>query len=266
MEYSAPMERIKTYIEGLDPQLQGGIPKGHIVLISGSAGTMKSSLAFNILYNECLSGKNSLYVSLEQGHSSLLTHMSNLGMDLSKINLVVFSDISKLSQSFSSLDPEKGGNLVIADLSAIRKQVKGVEMGPSADWLNVIKNIILKMREKNMIDHFVLDSLSALYVLSQFEHPRTALFHVFEFLRDQGLTSYLISEMPLDRSKYAEFGVEDYLADGIIYLQLTERQRRVTRELTVVKMRATDCNTDVWSLEVKNGKFKVMYGGQPPLL
>lgn len=258
------IERIPTYIEGLDPHLQGGIPKNHIVLISGSAGTMKSSICFNIMYNECLAGKNSLYLCLEQSSKSLLAHIKNMGYDLTKVNAVIINDISKLSQDLAGLKPS--GNLVFVDMAAIRKQIKTVDMGPSGDWLNVIKNIISKMVETNKIDNFVLDSMSALYVLTNFEHPRAALFHIFEFLRDSHVTSFLISEMPLDRSKYSEYEVEDYLSDGIILLELTERQRKVTRELSVVKMRATNCNNDIWTLEFKKGKFQVLYGGQPPLL
>jgi KaiC/GvpD/RAD55 family RecA-like ATPase len=33
-------ERIKTFIEGFDRILEGGIPQGHIVLVSGTPGTM----------------------------------------------------------------------------------------------------------------------------------------------------------------------------------------------------------------------------------
>ena len=42
---------IRTYVTGLDNRIEGGIPKGHIVLIAGESGSMKSSLAWNILYN-----------------------------------------------------------------------------------------------------------------------------------------------------------------------------------------------------------------------
>ena len=45
------IEKIKTYIEGLDQRLEGGIPPGHIVLVCGTSGSMKSSLTFNIGYN-----------------------------------------------------------------------------------------------------------------------------------------------------------------------------------------------------------------------
>jgi KaiC/GvpD/RAD55 family RecA-like ATPase len=48
---SNKMERIKTYIDRLDEQVEGGIPKGSISLICGVAGCMKSSFAYSILYN-----------------------------------------------------------------------------------------------------------------------------------------------------------------------------------------------------------------------
>ena len=44
-------DRIRTYIRGFDEQLEGGIPKGHVVLFSGTPGTMKSSVTWNILWH-----------------------------------------------------------------------------------------------------------------------------------------------------------------------------------------------------------------------
>ena len=260
------IERISTYIEGLDQKLQGGIPKDQIVLVCGTAGTMKSSIVFNILYNEVLNGKTGIYLSLEQSYVSLLNHMVNMDFKLDKVDIVILSDISKLNESIGAIKASKGGTLVISDLSAIRKQVHGMAVTPGSDWLNIIKNMVKKLKQQSGCDLFILDSLSALYVLSQFENPRASLFHVFEFLRDLEVTSFLVSEMPLNKVKYSEYEVEDYLADAIIVLDLAERQRKVTRELAVVKMRATEANTDVHTLEFKAGKFKVMYGGQPPLL
>ncbi|MBN1156358.1 hypothetical protein JXA85_01985 [Candidatus Woesearchaeota archaeon] len=266
------IKRIKTYIEGLDENMQGGIPDGHIVLVRGSAGTMKSSLCFNILYNECISGKNGLYISLEQSTKSILKHIVNMRFDMGKVNLVEITDIAKLSAQLTDVKKSNKGNLVMCDIGAIRKQVKGMELGPSADWLNTIKNIVKKMKESGELALFVLDSLSALYVLSKFDNPRASLFHIFEYLRDLEVTTLIISETRPKRAdagdsvSHGQFDVEDFLADGIILLELAERQRKVTRELSVVKMRATNTNIDVWTLEFKNGKFKVLYGGQPPLL
>lgn len=263
---NAELKRIKLYIEGFDEQLQGGIPEGYVTLVCGTAGTMKSSISFNVLYNEALEGRTGLYVSLEQSAKSLLEHAENMGYDLSKINLIVISDISKLKDKIKDIKSAKGGSLVISDLGAIRKEIKGTKIGPSGDWLNVIKNIIKKLRAEAQCDFFILDSLSALYVLSSFDDPRTKLFYIFEFLRDIELTTFLISEMPLDKSKYSEYEVEDYLADGIIFLQHTEKFRKIIREISIVKMRATNCNTDVFTLEYKNKKFYALQGGKPPLV
>ena len=44
------MRKIKTYIEGFDEILDGGIPEGHVVLVCGTPGTMKTSLTYSIMY------------------------------------------------------------------------------------------------------------------------------------------------------------------------------------------------------------------------
>ncbi len=259
------IRRISSYIEGLDEHMQGGIPEGHVVLVTGIAGTMKSSVVFNILYNETLAGKVGVYLSLEQSYQSLLNHFINMEYDLDKINLVVLSDISKINESLAAMDTDKGA-LIIIDLGTVRKEIRAMQISTSKDWMNLIKNIVRKVRTKGKCDLFCLDSLSALYALSDFENPRPKLFNMFEFLRDLKLTSFLISEMPLNKESYSEYGVEDYLADGIMHLDLKRRQRKVTREISVVKMRETDTNTDVFTLEFNDGRFQALYGGKIPLI
>ena len=53
------MGRIPTHIEGLDDNMQGGIPKGHICIVAGASGAMKSSVTFSMLYNAVLYGETS---------------------------------------------------------------------------------------------------------------------------------------------------------------------------------------------------------------
>ena len=260
------IKRIKTYIQGLDEGLEGGSPSGHIVLINGTSGTMKSSLSFNVLYNEALKGRNGFYLTLEQSSASIINHMINMDYDLSKINLVILSDISDIDNELESIKSSKKGSLIMADLGPIRKKVKDTKFSSSSDWLNAIKNLATKISEEAKCELFVLDSMSALYALSKFEDPRTKLFYIFEFLRELGLTSFLISESFADKNKLTEFGAEEYLADGIIRLQLTERYRKVTREISIVKMRATKCNLDIFTLEYEDKKFKAMYGGKTPVV
>ncbi|MBS3112519.1 hypothetical protein J4418_00335 [Candidatus Woesearchaeota archaeon] len=256
IEKKSDIRRIPLHIEGFDEQLGGGVPEGHVCLMAGKSGTMKSSVSFNCLYHEVAGGKNALYLSLEQSSASLLNHMIGMDFDLSEINVVILSDIGKLEKCIEAVNSTKG-SLILTDVAAIRKQMGDIKsIGPQADWLNAIKNIVTKLSNGNACNLFVLDSLSAMYALSSIKNPRAELFYVFEFLRDLGLTSFLITEM--FGEQFGEFGVEDYLSDGIIKFAMVRDGRKVRREVNVVKMRASDTNNDVFILDYKNKTFRAL--------
>ncbi len=258
--------RIGTHINGLDEQMQGGIPRGHITLIAGSAGTMKSSVAFNVLYHEAVMNKRiGLYISLEQSHSSIINHVINMDYDLSKTNLVVIRDLAAFSDDLEKIKAANSGAIVMVDIGCIRKEVGMPKNEENRSWLNVIKNIVKKIKQESHIDLFVLDSMSALNVLSRFDNPRLELFFIFEFLRDLNITSFMLTETPLDGSKLGEFD-EVFLSDGIIFIQLNSYSRKEIREISIKKMRATKCNHDIFSLDFRNGHFFAEYGGQNPLM
>lgn len=258
------IKRIPMYIQGLDENMEGGIPEGAVNLVAGTAGTMKSTVTFNILYNEVKKGKIGLYVSLEQSCNSLLNHMVNIGYDLSHVNIFIIDDLGELDEKLNKAKITKGA-LVMADIGVIRKEISGTT-AQTGGWFNAIKNVLKKLKTTCGCQLFALDSLAAMYVLSEFQNPRTELFNAFEFFRDMNTTTFLISEMPLDGKKYGQFEVEDFLADGVIKLELVARQRKITREISIVKMRKTSCSIDVFSLEVENGTFRAMYGGQTALI
>jgi KaiC/GvpD/RAD55 family RecA-like ATPase len=260
------IKRVPLYIEGLDENIEGGVPEGHITLVSGSAGTMKSSITFNILYNESLKGKICVYCSLEQSYNSIVQQMINMNFDMSKVNLVIIKDLAELRAGISKLKGNGAGGLIMVDIGCIRKEIKDVKTADNKSWLNVIKNVVKKIKEDTDCNIFCLDSLSALYVLSRFENPRIELFYLFEFLRDFEITSFLISESKPQTGRYGEFEIEEFLCDGIVNLRLTPFRRNVVREISIVKMRATACNNDIFSLEYKHNRFKALYGGQNPLL
>jgi KaiC/GvpD/RAD55 family RecA-like ATPase len=87
----------KSYIKGFDEELNGGIPEGHIILVSGTPGTMKSSVAYNILYNNIkFEGSTGVYVSLEQSRENLLFQLKSLGLhDIDDLNLTIL-DLAKI--------------------------------------------------------------------------------------------------------------------------------------------------------------------------
>src|SRR5207244_2362160 len=79
-------KKISTYIEGLDEVLGGGFPVGHVVLLSGLPGTMKSTLSYAILHRNAKErGARCLYVSLEQTRKSLEDQMAAMGFDVEEV-------------------------------------------------------------------------------------------------------------------------------------------------------------------------------------
>ena len=225
-------QRIKTYIEGLDEKMQGGIPAGSVVLLVGEPGTMKSSIAFNMLYNNAKADSvNGLYVTLEQGTKSLSRHMAGLGMNPDDV----------------------GEKIEIVDIGLIRKKLTQLR---EQSWVQVFKMYTKNLKESSDYNLLVIDSLPVLEVLARFENPREELFHLFEWLRDLGVTTFLITEMNPDSKAYAEKG-EDFLADGIMYLRMQETgDVSVQRQIRIVKMRATEHNTDYHTMLFDNGQFK----------
>ena len=257
IEKAEQITRIPLAIEGFDENVQGGIPAGFVCLVAGTSGTMKSSVSFNVVYNAVVAGKKGLYMSLEQSSTSLLTHLVAMGFDISKINTIILSDVGKTDKAIEAIKGAQGGTLILTDVGAMRKQLQDLKnINPDADWIFCLKNIVKALKAENAVDVFVLDSLSALYALSQFKNPRTELFHFFEFMRDLDVMSLLITEMVGE--KIGEYGVEDYLSDGIFKLAMLRDGLKVRRELNVVKLRATDANMNIFILDYKNKKFRAL--------
>jgi len=227
--------RVRTFVEGLDETLEGGIPWGHVVLIEGAPGTMKSSLGFSILLqNAARAGLHCLYLSLEERGSSLLKQMGSLGLHLEvpKGSLVV-------------LDPRTATNL----------------LGEKKDWLEGLRAGIRSVQEQRGLDLIVIDSLEALEVLAKFKDRRREIYRLFEWLRDLGITSFLVTERPdwvvaghVLQGRYDE----EFLADGVIHLRMhLVTDLTAQRRLRVVKMRGTKHNTGYLAMDFDEGRFRV---------
>lgn len=228
--------RIKTYIERFDDVLKGGVPEGHIVLISGPPGTYKSSLTLNLLaQNIANNGQKGLYVTLEEPKESLYVTAKGIGM------------------------PEwKNDDLLVADVGTLRLEHTTADDAPR--WISYIEDYIQR-RVYEGRKLIVLDSLSALYSLCEFKNPRSEIYRFFGFLRKLGGTFFLISEVKTavggEANGYGEY-CEDFLADGIIYLNNfamsdTETQLRIK----CVKMRHVEHSKNFYSLMLEDGRFHI---------
>src|SRR5437867_6748331 len=228
------MDRVKTFIQGFDDALGGWVPKGHVVLVSGSPGTMKTSVTFSILYNNVKAGSKGLYISLEENHDDLKGAMEDLGM-----------------KGIENME------LYILDVSKIRLEHKDEEL--NKNWLDIVTKYIEQRVKVNKFDVVAIDSVAALYSLNKMESARRELFHFFGFLKSLDATSFLVSEVPSGEvgGRLSRFD-EDFLADGVVYLRLFQMgETDVQLRLRCVKMRRTKHEHGYFALIRNNGHFQI---------
>jgi KaiC/GvpD/RAD55 family RecA-like ATPase len=211
-------KRLLTHIDQLDKILAGGIPSGNVVLVNGPAGSMKSSLSYFIMHN--LAFKDSMkgmYLSLEQDRESLIRQMERLGMKRDK-----------------SLD-----NLMVVDLVELRKTMEGQE----GDWRSIIMRYVEQVMKEHPFQVLALDSLESFMALTQQEYSRLEVQELFDWFRDMGLTTLVVSETPMTKLQEDEH-MELYVADGAIELTMKEfNDSRVQRWLRCVKMRGANIDS-----------------------
>jgi circadian clock protein KaiC len=83
LEHTASHERIPTGIERLDTMLGGkGFYRGSSILLSGTAGTGKTSVASTFAEATCRRGERCLYVSFEESPSQISRNMATIGINL----------------------------------------------------------------------------------------------------------------------------------------------------------------------------------------
>jgi len=83
LDYPVSDQRVSTGIPRLDTMLGGrGFYRGSSVLVSGTAGTGKSSLAATFLAAACRRGERSLYFSFEEAPQQLVRNMRSISIDL----------------------------------------------------------------------------------------------------------------------------------------------------------------------------------------
>jgi KaiC/GvpD/RAD55 family RecA-like ATPase len=229
--------RIKTYVEGLDEKIGGGIREGHIILIFGSPGTMKSTLCLNILWNNSTKeNKKCLYITLEEEKESLIESMRELG--------------------FWPYQEEK---LVISDIAGLR--LEHAEADKGRDWFRILEDYIKKRYDEHGLDILVIDSLNAIFSLDKIDNPRRQLFHFFGFIRKLGITAFIISELHPGGEEISAYG-EDFLADGTFALKFHQMgEADYQLRIRCMKLRHSKVDHGYMALIFRDG----MFSATPPI-
>ena len=130
LEHNASTARQTTGVHELDEMLEGkGYYKGSTILLSGTAGTGKSTLAATFANAVCASGKRCLYFAFEEGIKQIQRNMASIGMNLEKW-------VAQKKLTFHAGRPTEEG--LETHLAVIAKLVK--EQQPDAVILDPITN------------------------------------------------------------------------------------------------------------------------------
>jgi circadian clock protein KaiC len=85
LNHKVSSERISSGVKDLDTMLEGkGFYRGTSVLVSGTAGSGKSSLAAHFAAQSCRDGRRCLYVAFEESAAQATRNMRSIGVDLEK--------------------------------------------------------------------------------------------------------------------------------------------------------------------------------------
>src|SRR6185369_5916453 len=85
LNHSVSRERVSSGIPDLDAMLEGkGYYRGSSILVSGTAGTGKSTLAASFLAAACARGERCLYFAFEESTDQIVRNMSAVGIDLAR--------------------------------------------------------------------------------------------------------------------------------------------------------------------------------------
>ncbi len=215
-------ERCVTGIDGLDTILNGGIPRGNSVLITGSCGTGKTTMSLEFLVHGALAGEKCLFVSVTESSLKMLNNV--VPYDFFEERLI------------------DEGLLSFVDMPDIYEEMDILHKSEfSFDEINgVVKRLDDIVAEKG-IKRLVIDSITSVcFQLKTQEKIRDFILNLMKTLSARGCTSLLVSEISPEAERYSLYGVEEAIADGIILMGNLERQGDLLRTLQVVKMRGTE--------------------------
>ncbi len=238
------MERAPTGIDGLDELIEGGIPRRRMVLVSGSCGTGKTIFSAQYIYRGAVDyDEPGIFVTLDERPSTIREDMLQFGWDLKALEekgmlRIIDGTVTKVgipSEEEFSL-PETGFNLDKL-LVEIIKSIK--ELGAK---------------------RLVVDSLPALGFKYDTEADvRKAILKMSYVLSRTGVTSIVTTEIPENAGVYSKYGVEEFVADGVIVLQYGGLGANATRTLHVRKMRGTKHSEHIHPMEITRERGIVVY-------
>jgi circadian clock protein KaiC len=207
--------RVTTGIEGFDGFVEGGFPRGSMIVLAGGAGSGKTVFASQYLYHGMSRlNESGVYLSLAESRNTYVRNMKRMGMDFEKY--------------------EQKGMFKFLDMLTVTG--KGVD--------SIVERVLAEVDSLGA-KRLVIDSFSALVQAFPEGIDARIMLHTVlgKLMYLKGVTTLLISERPLGTQSLG-VGMEEFVADGIVNLRSTTEKGWLTRTLQVSKLRGTRINTE----------------------
>ena len=212
--------RCVTGIELLDKELTGGIPLGSTVLIAGGSGVGKTTLSMEFLVNGTKFGEKGVFFTATETVTKLKKYLRNY--DFFDERLI------------------KSGEISIIDLWSISDRLGLNPEHYSLEEANILFEVIRDIAKELDAKRLIIDSITSLcYRLQSPEMIRDFIFKLGSSLTIMRCTTFLTSEIPPKTFQYSQYEIEEFIADGILFLGDIERKGDLLRTFQVVKMRGT---------------------------
>jgi circadian clock protein KaiC len=226
LTYPAPKEFASSGIDDLDVMLAGkGLYRGSTTMISGGAGTAKSSLAAQFVDGRCADGEQCIYFAFEESPKQIMRNMRSIGIDLEKW--------------------VKRGLLLI---HSSRPATFGLEMHISK---------MLRLLDEHRPSCVVLDPVSSFDDAGSPLDAHIMLMRIIDILKGRGITSVFTSLTPggtnADRTTV---GVSS-LIDTWIMVRNMEIAGSRTRGLSILKSRGIAHSNDVRELVITDNGLRL---------
>jgi len=223
------VEKVLTGIRGFDEILKGGVPKGRATLISGGTGTGKTVILNEFIYRGITQFKeNGVYITFEEDKRDIIKNVRGFGWN------------------YASLIAQK--KLAFVDAGAFRDVT--IESGQDYDLSPLIERMkyaVKKVKAKRL----VIDCLDNLF--SRFQNKdavRQALCQIIAGLKDMGITVLMTAEKTSPEQSLSRYGIEEFVADGVIEIALIKGQQQFLRRMFVIKLRGTDFRSGTVEFEI----------------
>ncbi|RZI86132.1 MAG: circadian clock protein KaiC [Rubrivivax sp.] len=228
LDHQASEERVSTGIAPLDRMLGGqGIYRGSSVLVTGSPGTGKSSLAASFANAACTRGERAMLFAYEESPSQLLRNMRSVGMDLDQWI-------------------KKG----LLQVHASRPTLQGLEQ-----HLALMNEAVAKAQPQLV----VVDPISNLTMTHDDASLKPALMRLIDFLKQQGITAVFtaLTSEGAEASPGTQIGVSSLMDSWLLLSNLQANGERV-RTLQVIKSRGMPHSNQVREFEITDHGIELL--------